>query len=76
MDIKKGRCYRCIKTVIIFNDIQYIKGKIYKSELDHAITDETGLKEHWWCIQRDVEEYFIRVYNKRRRNENSRNSRP
>jgi hypothetical protein len=53
-------------------DIRYVRGKVYKSEQDGAITDETGEKEHYWMDKFLFNLYFIQVYNKRRRHENSR----
>ena len=80
MDVKKGRKYKCIRTVYMSNkkdDIRYIEGKIYKSEIEGCITDETGLKEHIWTIgSKILEETFTQVSNKRRRHENSRDNRP
>lgn len=69
---KVGKRYRCVRTVCMNNnsrDIRYIKGKVYKSEVEGCITDETGLKEHLWS---KLEGTFIRTSNKRRRHENSR----
>jgi hypothetical protein len=50
-------------------DLRYIEGKIYKSEIEGCITDETGLKEHLWRVE--TEKTFVLVYNKRRRHGNS-----
>ena len=50
MVVRKGRRYRCIRVVYMQghkDDIRYIEGKIYKSEQDGAITDETGKKDHF-----------------------------
>ena len=59
------------------DDIRYIEGKIYKSEIEGCITDETGLKDHIWTRgSKILEETFIQVYNKRRRHGNSRDNRP
>ena len=59
------------------DDIRYIEGKIYKSEIEGCITDETGLKEHIWTGGGKIlEETFIQVSNKRRRYGNSRDNRP
>ena len=72
--IKKGRKYKCIRTVYMSNhkdDIRYIEGKIYKSEIEGCITDETGLKDHIWTGGRIFEETFTLVSNKRRRHGNS-----
>ena len=73
MDVKLGRCYRCIRTVYMKggdpNDLRYIEGKIYKSEREGCITDETGEKysykvyKHYWrkytrqaCVLLRIEE--------------------
>ena len=78
MDVKLGRCYRCIRTVYMkggnLNDLRYIEGKIYKSEREGCITDETGEKYHIWTGCGD--DTFVLVSNKRRRYENSRDNRP
>ena len=75
MDVKKGRKYKCIRTVYMSNykdDIRYIEGKIYKSEIEGCITDETGLKDHIWTGGGKIlEETFTQVSNKRRRHGNS-----
>ena len=80
MDVKKGRKYKCIRTVYMSNhkdDIRYIEDKIYKSEIEGCITDETGLKDHIWTGGGKIlEETFTQVSNKRRRHENSRDNRP
>lgn len=80
MDVKKGRKYKCIRTVYMQghkNDIRYIEGKIYKSEIEGCITDETGLKGHIWTgCNKIFEETFTLVSNKRKGNENSRDNRP
>ena len=81
MDVKLGRCYRCIRTVYMKggnpNDLRYIEGKIYKSEREGCITDETGEKYHIWTRSGKIlEETFTLVSNKRRRHENSRDNRP
>lgn len=54
-------------------EIWYVKGKVYESEMDNCITDETGSIDHFWM---DLDECFIPyVYrkNKRKRNETSKN---
>ena len=76
MDVKLGRCYRCIRTVYMQghkDDIRYIEGKIYKSEWEGCITDETGEKYHIWTGEHS-EDTFVLVHNKRRRHENIRNN--
>ena len=72
MDVKKGRKYKCIRTVYMngdlkLGDLRYIEGKIYKSEQDGAITDETGEKDHFWLSKLKYHLHFVRVFNKRRR---------
>lgn len=80
MDVKLGRYYRCIRTVYMCNhkdDIRYIEGKIYKSEIEGCITDETGLKDHIWTEgSKILEGTFTLVSNKRKRNGNNRDNRP
>ena len=75
MVVRKGRQYKCIKTVYLngnpkLGDLRYIEGKIYKSEIEGCITDETGLKEHIWTDSISFEETFTQVSNKRRRHGN------
>ena len=76
MDVKKGRKYKCIRTVYMQghkDDIRYIEGKIYRSEIEGCITDETGLKGHIWTGaggSKIFEETFTLVSNKRRRHGN------
>ena len=77
MNVKLGRCYRCIRTVYMkgdLNDLRYIEGKIYKSERVGCITDETGEKYHIWTGNQG-EDTFVLVSNKKRRHENSRDNR-
>lgn len=67
--IKKGDKFICIKTVIMDechlngeDDIAYIQGKIYKSDIGGAITDEDGDKRHTWIdYQDEFTKYFIRM---------------
>jgi hypothetical protein len=83
MDVKKGRKYRCIRTVYMngdrkLDDLRYIEGKIYKSEIEGCITDETGEKSHIWTgwteADKIFDKTFVLVHNKRRRHENIRNN--
>ena len=79
MDVKKGRKYKCIRTVYMDNnpklgDLRYIEGKIYKSEIEGCITDETGEKYHIWTGYHG-EDTFVLASNKRWRHENSRDNR-
>ena len=54
------------------DDIRYIEGKIYKSEIEWCITDEMGLKNHFWTGGGKIlEETFTQISNKRRRHGNS-----
>jgi hypothetical protein len=55
------------------NDLRYVEGKIYKSEREGCITDETGEKYHIWTGE-PGENTFVLVHNKRRRHENIRNN--
>lgn len=62
-----GRRYKCIKTVYMNgnqNDVRFIEGKVYRSEVEGCITDETGLKEHYWF---NPSEAFVLLSNKRKR---------
>jgi len=47
---KLGKSYKCIKDVPGYDEesIQYIKGKVYKSEQKGCITSEGGNKAHYW----------------------------
>ena len=78
MVVRKERRYRCIRTVYMQghkDDIRYIEGKIYKSEIEGCITDETGLKNHVWAGDGDTgKDTFVLASNKRRRHENIRNN--
>lgn len=70
--IKKGDTYKCIKTVNMSSDgrIEYVAGKIYTSEQDGCLTDESGNKEHYWLLEDDLfEKYFI-PYNENTNNVN------
>ena len=68
--IKKGDTYKCIKTVNMSSDgrIEYVAGKIYTSEQDGCLTDESGIKEHYWLEDDLFEKYFI-PYNENTNNE-------
>ena len=69
--IKKGNTYKCIKDVNMSSDgrIEYVAGKIYTSEQDGCLTDESGIKEHYWLEDDLFEKYFI-PYNKNTNNVN------
>lgn len=63
--IKKGDKFRCIKTVVMDNDlnnIAYYQGLIYTSENDGCITDENNCKYHYWGNSL-WKEYFERLSN-------------
>ena len=51
VDIKKGDRYLCVCNVVMndTNELAYIKGRVYTSELDGCLTDEEGIVKHWWC---------------------------
>ena len=69
--IKKGDTYKCIKDVKMSSDgrIEYVAGKIYTSEKDRCLTDESGIKEHYWLEDDLFEKYFI-PYNENTNNVN------
>lgn len=58
---------QCIKDVVMEEDdvIAYYAGRIYKVEQEGCITDEQGLKQHYWFTDDSDEEnwrkYFIKV---------------
>ena len=58
---------QCIKDVVMEEDdvIAYYAGRIYRVEQEGCITDEQGLKQHYWFIDDSDEEnwrkYFIKV---------------
>lgn len=61
-DIKKGDVFRCIKTVYMDDDecnVAYLEGKLYISEQDKCITDESDIIDHWWNYdsRMDFDEY-------------------
>lgn len=64
MDVKKGKRYRCIKSVNFGGIFMHIKGKIYKSEVEGCITDETGYQGRLWI---NASRYFVQASNKRKR---------
>ena len=69
--IKKGNTYKCIKDVNMSSDgrIEYVAGKIYTSEQDGCLTDESGIKGHYWLKDDLFKKYFI-PYNKNTNNVN------
>lgn len=79
MDVKVGRRYRCIREVRMNDnpeEIKYVVGKIYKSEVEGCITDEKGVKLHYWNTKDGLfEKTFTLVSNKRNRDGNRRNCR-
>ena len=61
MEIKKGDKFLCKESVVMYNGaIDYIKGKVYTSDLDGCITDEEGTVKHWWGGDERTSEYFVR----------------
>lgn len=50
VDIKKGDRFLCVRNVVMkdTNELAYIKGRVYTSELDGCLTDEAGTVKHWW----------------------------
>ena len=69
--IKKGDTYKCIKDVNMSSDgrVEYVAGKIYTSEQDGCLTDESGIKGHYWLKDDLFEKYFI-PYNENTNNVN------
>ena len=69
--IKKGDTYKCIKDVKMSSDgrIEYVAGKIYTSEQNGCLTDESGIIEHYWLEEDSFEKHFI-LYNKNTNNVN------
>ena len=69
--IKKGNTYKCIKDVNMSSDgrIEYVAGKIYTSEQDGCLTDESGIKGHYWLKGDLFKKYFI-PYNENTNNVN------
>ena len=68
--IRKGMMFKCVKTVYLNGNPKnpvYIKGKIYRSDMDNYITDELGNVFHRWFVDKDLWERFRRVYNNKRR---------
>ena len=62
MKIEKGNKFLCIKDVEMDDGrIEYITGKIYTSENNGCITDESGDKNHNWIDVEDEDqpEYFF-----------------
>jgi hypothetical protein len=58
-DIVKGTKFICIKSVLMGNnpnDIGYVEGKIYTSDVDGNITDEDGDQYHSWTPWGDEED--------------------
>lgn len=65
--IKNGQFFLCTKNVFMDGDKSqkaFIKGKIYKSQIDDCITDEMGNQEHHWVEYEGDEEwreYFMNL---------------
>jgi hypothetical protein len=68
MKIKKGKKYECVKTVVMDDgDVEYVKGRVYLSELEHCLTDESGIISHFVSLDSSVwaEEHFKKVTSKK-----------
>lgn len=64
--IRKGDVFECIQHVILDDgSVAYVKGKVYASEKDDCITDETHEDNHYWNVQEDEDDnwwhYFKRI---------------
>lgn len=64
--IRKGEVFECIQHVILDDgSVAYVKGKVYASEKDDCITDETHEDNHHWNVQEDEDDnwwhYFKRI---------------
>lgn len=57
--IKKGDQFLCFKTVRMNGNgkIEYIQGKIYTSEKDRCITNESRNSSHTW--EKELEVFFV-----------------
>lgn len=62
-NIENGDRFLCIDTVVMnyTDEIAYIKGKEYVSELGGCITDEQGTETHYWSEKEGVWNYFIKL---------------
>lgn len=57
MKPKFGERYLCIKDVVMSDgSIDYVKGRLYVSEMDECITDEEKCDSHRWD---DTQEHFV-----------------
>jgi hypothetical protein len=68
MKIKKANEYECVKTVVMDDgDVEYVKGRVYLSELEHCLTDESGIISHFVSLDSSVwaEEHFKKVTSKK-----------
>lgn len=57
---------QCVKDVVMEEDdiIAYYAGRIYKVEQEGCITDEQGLKQHYWFIDDSDEENWRKYFKK------------
>ena len=70
MTIKEGEIWVCIKDVYMkeTREHAYVKNSLYLSELDHCLTDELGVVEHYWNGEaKDILEKYFRRWNHKRR---------
>lgn len=60
--IKNGTHHKCIEEVVMEDggEIAYLKDKVYVSEIDKCITDESGNKEHYW-VDDEYYKYFQQI---------------
>lgn len=56
--VQKGDKFKCKKTVTFEDEILYLKGSVYTSEVDDCITDESGDKLHFWDLTDGLFKYF------------------
>lgn len=79
--IQIGDKYFCIKTVIMEkeyddddDDIAYIQGKVYTSEINGCLTNQHGESDHLWSRTDELNEHFKKIDGKMRVYCNKRNS--
>lgn len=63
VDIKRGDKFRCILDVVMScdNKIEYIKDKVYISDNDGCITDESGDSRHRWQNVSYFSQHFLPI---------------
>ena len=62
MEIKKGDWFVCVKKVHRKNEkCFYLKGQLYKSEIDYCITDEENNKGHKWTKKKLHKKYWLKL---------------